>query len=84
MFFAQSGKEVPCDGEESILEMAEQQGVKSRSSCKQGACGACKKRKLEGEVKYETNPEALDSSEQEAGYILTCVSYPVGRVVIEA
>jgi len=84
VFFAQSGKEVPCDGEESILEMAEQQGVKIRSSCKQGACGACKKRKLEGEVKYETNPEALDSSEQEAGYILTCVSYPVGRVVIEA
>lgn len=84
VFFAQSGKEVSCDGEESILELAEQEGVKIRSSCKQGVCGACKKRKLEGEVKYEENPEALDNSEQEAGYILTCVAYPVGRVAVEA
>lgn len=84
VFFAQSGKEISCDGEESILELAEQEGVKIRSGCRQGVCGACKKRKLEGEVKYETDPDALDKSEQEAGYILTCVAYPVGRVLIEA
>ncbi|NJL39659.1 MAG: FHA domain-containing protein [Leptolyngbyaceae cyanobacterium SM1_4_3] len=84
ILFAQSNKEVSYDQAESILEVAEQEGIKIRSNCKQGVCGACKKRKLEGEVKYESEPDALDQSEQEAGYILTCVASPVGRVVIEA
>jgi glycine betaine catabolism B len=84
IFFTQSNKEVSYDQAESILEVAEQEGIKIRSNCKQGVCGACKKRKLEGEVKYESEPDALDRSEQEAGYILTCVASPIGRVVIEA
>lgn len=82
--FAQSGKEVTGDGAESILELAEQEGIKIRSNCRQGVCGACKKRKQSGEVSYESEPDGLEQSEQEAGYILTCVAAPVGRVVIEA
>jgi ferredoxin len=82
--FAQSGKEVTGDGSESILELAEQEGIKIRSNCRQGVCGACKKRKQSGEVSYESEPDGLEQSEQEAGYILTCVAAPVGRVVIEA
>ncbi|MBW4657856.1 MAG: FHA domain-containing protein [Drouetiella hepatica Uher 2000/2452] len=80
--FSQSGKQVA--GTESILELAEQEGIKIRSNCRQGVCGACKKRKLEGEVRYESAPDALDQSEQDAGFILCCVAAPVGRVVIEA
>jgi ferredoxin-NADP reductase len=82
--FAQSGKEVSGDGAESLLDLAEQEGIKIRSNCRQGVCGACKKRKLEGEVRYESEPDALEQAEQEAGYVLTCVASPVGRVVIEA
>jgi ferredoxin-NADP reductase len=82
--FAQSGKEVAADGSASILELAEQAGVKIRSSCKQGVCGACKKRKLSGEIKYESEPDGLDQSEQDAGYILACIAAPVGQVAIEA
>jgi glycine betaine catabolism B len=83
--FSKSGKEVTCDGEESILELAEQEGVKIRSSCRAGSCGSCKKLKTEGDVKMEGfDPEALDPEEQAAGYILTCISYPIGRVVVEA
>jgi ferredoxin-NADP reductase len=84
VLFSQSEKQVACDGVESILELAEQEGIKIRSNCRQGVCGACKKRKLEGEVRYELEPEALEKSEQDAGYILACVAAPVGRVVIEA
>lgn len=83
--FAKSGKEVDCDAEDLILDLAEQEGVKIRSSCRSGVCGTCKKRKLEGEVKmedYET--EALEDSERDEGYILTCISHPLGRVVIDA
>jgi ferredoxin-NADP reductase len=82
--FSQSGKQATCDGSESILELAEQAGVKIRSNCKQGVCGACKKRKLEGEVRYDSEPDALEPSDQAAGYILACVASPIGRVVIEA
>lgn len=83
--FSKSGKEISCDGEECILELAEQEGVKIRSSCRAGSCGSCKKRKTEGEVRMEGfDPEALEPEEQAAGYILTCISYPLGRVVVEA
>jgi glycine betaine catabolism B len=83
--FSKSGQNVACDGEESVLEVAESQGIKIRSSCRSGNCGTCKKRKLEGNVRMgDFDPEALEESEQEEGFILTCVSFPQGRVVIDA
>lgn len=83
--FAKSGKEVPCDEDLSILELAEQEGVKIRSSCRVGSCGTCKKQKLEGTVQMEGfDPESLEPSEIAAGFILTCVAFPRGRVVVDA
>ena len=82
--FARSEKEVICDGQESILEVAQQHNVHIRSGCIQGVCGACKKRKLKGEVKYETEPDALNSDEIAQNYILPCIALPVDKVVIEA
>ncbi|MBD3884513.1 FHA domain-containing protein [Phormidium tenue FACHB-886] len=84
VLFSKSGKEVAAEGSESILELAEQEGVKIRSNCRQGVCGACKKRKLEGEVRYDCEPDALEPDDRAAGYILTCAAVPVGRVVVEA
>ncbi len=84
VLFAKSSKEVPCDGEESILSLAEQEGVKIRSSCRSGVCGSCKKRKIQGEIRLEGEPEALEESDHQEGYILTCISFPVGRVEIDA
>ena len=82
--FAKSGKEITSDGEESILEIAEQAGIKIRNSCRVGSCGSCKKVKLEGEVKMEGyDPEALEPSEVDAGYILCCVAFPKGKVAID-
>jgi ferredoxin len=82
--FAKSAKEIPSDGEESILEIAEQAGVKIRSSCRVGSCGSCKKVKLEGEVKMEGyDPDALEPLEVDAGYILCCVAFPRGKVAID-
>jgi hypothetical protein len=40
--------------------------------------------KLEGEVKMEGyDPDALEPSEVEAGYILCCVAFPRGKVAID-
>ena len=81
--FEKSGQEVVSDGEESILELAEQAGVKIRSGCRMGSCGACKKLTRSGNVRME-DPQALESSEAAAGYILCCVAYPQDRVVVDA
>ncbi len=84
LVFTKSGKEVACDGEETVLEVAEREGVSIRSGCRMGSCGRCKQLKTAGEVKMEGyDSETLDSSELAAGYILTCIAYPVGRVAVE-
>lgn len=84
IYFAKSGKEINCDGQQFILDIAEQEGVNIPSSCRSGTCGTCKQKLLEGEVKYEGEPEALEDSDREQGFILTCISHPVGRVAIDA
>ena len=74
----QSGQELVCDGEEPILDVAQEQGIDLPYGCGMGVCGKCKIRKLSGEVAYEQEPEC------DHGHILTCVAKPVGRVVLEA
>ena len=82
--FSEAKEEIACSEAESILEVAQQNGINIRSGCLQGVCGVCKKRKQEGEVRYEAEPSALSSDEQQEGYILPCVAFPVGKVVVEA
>jgi glycine betaine catabolism B len=72
-----SGQEITCDGEEPILDVAEAEGADLPFGCRMGACGACKVKKLEGEVIYD------DDVNCEEGYVLTCVAKPAGRVAIE-
>jgi len=84
IYFAKSSKEINCDGQQFILDIAEQQGVNIPSSCRSGTCGTCKQKLLEGEVKYEGEPDALEDIDREQGFILTCISHPVGRVAIDA
>ena len=76
--FTKSGKEVLCDREDLILDIAEEADIDIPSGCRMGACGTCKLRLLEGEVCYDKEPDC------ETGYLLACVAKPVGRVAIEA
>ena len=82
--FANSGKEVACDAEDYLLDVAEQEGIDIPNSCRMGACGACKRRLIEGEVKYEEEPGALDESDRQNGIVLACIAHPLGRVVLDA
>ncbi|MGL5835404.1 MAG: FHA domain-containing protein, partial [Waterburya sp.] len=61
-----SGQEIPCDGEEAILDVAEAEGADLPFGCRRGVCGACNVKKLEGKVIYD------DDVNCEEGYILTC------------
>ena len=74
-----SKTKVKWDGESSILEMAEENGVEIDSSCRSGTCGTCQVRVLSGKVKYEDEP-GFDPDE---GSCLTCVGIPDGDVELD-
>lgn len=82
--FMTSNRTVETDGNSCILEVAEQEGVAIRSGCRAGACGVCKVRVHRGDVRYDAPPIALTAVEQQAGYALACVAYPVNQVEVEA
>ena len=77
--FSVSGQEVACEGDESILDAAEREGIELDYSCRSGACGTCEVKLLEGEVTYEDDEPGC-----EPGHIYTCIARPVGKVKIEA
>jgi glycine betaine catabolism B len=81
--FTQSGVSVLADGDLSILELAEQEGVSIPNACRAGGCGACKVR-TQGRVRYATAPAALTAADREAGHALACVAHPVGLLTVDA
>jgi ferredoxin-nitrite reductase len=83
IYFAQSGKVAVSTEARSVLEAAAAAGVEIDSSCRSGTCGTCKHKLLAGEVRYEGEPDALDESDRVAGYVLTCIAHPVGRIEID-
>ncbi len=80
-----SGRTFSVDRDEPILSAAIRQGVGLPYGCKDGACGSCKSRKLEGRVIHGTHQsKALSAEEEAAGWILTCQAAPQSDVVLEA
>ncbi|ACK68154.1 FHA domain containing protein [Rippkaea orientalis PCC 8801] len=81
--FVKSEKQVTTEGKTPLLEIAEEQMVEVNSGCRSGVCGNCKVKKLAGTVRYDGEPDGLDESDEEKGYILTCIAHPAGRVVLD-
>ena len=80
--FAKSGKKVTCDDSQPLLAIAEGAGITIENSCQSGTCGTCKLPLLEGNIRYEGDPAALEASD--TGMVLTCIAHPEGQVVIDA
>jgi ferredoxin len=66
--------EVPHD--QYILDIVEEKGIRLPSGCKQGECSACIAKLINGEVD-QREQKFLSASEVAAGYIVTCVAYPL-------
>ncbi len=71
--------------DEAILPAAIRQGVGLPYGCRDGACGSCKSRLLEGRVIHGAHQlKALSVEEEEQGLILTCCATPQTDCVVEA
>jgi CDP-4-dehydro-6-deoxyglucose reductase len=80
-----SGTSFQVDRDEPILAAAIRQGVGLPYGCKDGACGSCKCKLLEGRVIHGAHQaKALSDAEEEAGFVLTCCAAPQTDVVLEA
>jgi CDP-4-dehydro-6-deoxyglucose reductase len=80
-----SGRTFSVNPDEAILPAAIRQGIGMPYGCKDGACGSCKCKKLDGDVFHGPHQsKALSAEEEEAGYILTCCGVPLTDVVLES
>jgi len=68
------------DGE-TIVEVAQNQGIDVPFSCQGGVCRTCMALVKEGEVVMDEN-YALEDDEVENGFVLTCQSHPRSPKVV--
>ena len=80
-----SGRTFTAQVDEALLAAAMRNGIGLPYGCKDGACGSCKCKKLEGTVAQGTHQiKALSVEEAAQGFILTCCATALSDVVIES
>lgn len=62
----------------TVLDSLEQQGVEVHYHCREGFCGACRTKLIEGQVEYCTDPLAFIDDDE----ILPCCCKPTTNLVI--
>jgi CDP-4-dehydro-6-deoxyglucose reductase len=73
----------PINPEQTILEGAQSHGLTLPYSCRNGACGACKGKVLQGSVTHGNAQNILTEAEKAAGWTLFCCAKPQSDIVIE-
>lgn len=80
-----ANREFEVQRDEAILAGAIRHGIGLPYGCRDGACGSCKSRLLEGRVVHGAHQaKALTADEEAAGLVLTCCATPQTDCVIEA
>ena len=80
-----SGRLFSAESNETLLAAGIRQGIGLPYGCKDGACGSCKCKKLEGSVVHGPHQSKALSDEEEAqGLILTCCAMAQSDLVLES
>ena len=70
---------------ETVLEAALRQGLSLPYGCRNGSCGACKGKIVQGIVNYgRYNEETLTNTEKQQGFALFCCAQPLTDLIIES
>ena len=73
-----------CEADETVLAAAMRADLMLPYGCRNGACGSCKGRILEGEVDYGSHQSStLTEDEKRVGLALFCCAKPLTNVTIE-
>ncbi len=79
-----SGKTFSVEADETVLEAALRQGINLPYGCKNGACGSCKGKCIEGKIHHGNHSQsALSASDETAGSTLLCCAHPQSDLLIE-
>jgi len=79
-----SGRQFAAEAGETLLDAALRHGLTLPYGCKDGACGACKGKVVEGTVEHgKAQPHALKDDEKAAGLTLYCCATAQTDLVIE-
>ncbi|MCV2370790.1 CDP-6-deoxy-delta-3,4-glucoseen reductase [Roseateles oligotrophus] len=80
-----SGRVFSVERDETMLSAAIRAGVGLPYGCRDGACGSCKSRLLDGRVIHGAHqPKTLTEAEEAAGFVLTCCATPQTDCILEA
>ena len=72
------------EASDTVLEAAEQAGIRLPSSCRNGTCRTCICLSTSGAVRYKIEWPGLSLDEKREGYILPCVAIATSDLTIEA
>jgi CDP-4-dehydro-6-deoxyglucose reductase len=79
-----SGHSFTTDGNDSVLQAALDAGLTLPYGCRNGACGACKGKIIDGLVDHGTAQEqALSTADRASGLALFCCAKPLSDLVLE-
>ncbi|MCF8149365.1 MAG: CDP-6-deoxy-delta-3,4-glucoseen reductase [Burkholderiaceae bacterium] len=79
-----SGHEFNADGSDSILQAALDAGLTLPYGCRNGACGSCKGRVIDGLVDHGiAQDQALSTADRASGLTLFCCAKPLTDLVLE-
>ena len=78
--FSRSGKLIAWDHADSLLELAEANGIEVESGCRSGSCGSCQTLVESGEVEYNQQADA----DVESSHCLLCITIPKGDLTLAA
>ncbi|MDD2713295.1 MAG: CDP-6-deoxy-delta-3,4-glucoseen reductase [Simplicispira sp.] len=80
-----SGRSFSAQAGETLLTAAIRAGVGLPYGCKDGACGSCKCKKIDGTVVHgEHQAKALSAQEEADGFVLTCCGVAHSNVLLES